>query len=273
MRTNDWFYLQVLDECQSADPQRRLDALHDVRKDGYLDLVEPQFLLDRLNSTSHAQEQSLLLSLMCEIKKPLPVDALLAILADQESSVFLRMDVAHTLSVVKAEAGLDLILRVLQNPEEHPWLRETLTGYLGIWGERLPEELLLTLLADPSPAVCAATLEVLRERPSQTIPLEVVLPYCTHEAKYVREAAIKTLLATEQHVAIDPILSALHDPESEVRAAASYGCISLLERFGDQIPLEPLLQALSDEYPPVRENILDALGKRPPHNILALPHF
>jgi len=260
---SDWFYLQVLDECQSSDLQHRLDALDDVRKHGYLDLVEPQFLLDRLNSTSHDQEQSLLLSLMCEIKKPLPVDALLAILADQETSVFLRMQVAHTLSAVKAEVGLDLILRVLQDPEEHPWLRETLTGYLGIWGERIPDELLLTLLADPSPAVCAATLEVLRERPSQTIPLEAVLPYCTHEAKYVRESAIKTLLATEERVPLDPIFAALHDPESEVRAAASYGCISLLERFGDQIPLEPLLQALSDEYPPVRENILDALGKVP----------
>jgi HEAT repeat protein len=265
MQTNDWFFLRVLHECQSADLQRRLDALDDVRKDGYLDLIEPQFLLDRLNSTSHDQEQSRLLSLMCEIKKPLPLDALMAILADQETSVFLRMQVAHTLCVVKAEAGLALIVRLLQDPEEHPWLRETLTGDLGIWGERISEELLLTLLADPSPAVCAATLEVLRERPSQTIPLEAVLPYCTHEAKYVREAAMKTLVATEHHVAINPILSALHDPESEVRTAASYGCIALVERFGDQVPLEPLLQALSDEYPPVRENILDALGKVPLH--------
>jgi len=263
MRTNDWFYLQVLHECQSADPQRRLDALHDVRKDGYLDLVEPQFLLDRLNSTSHDQEQSLLLSLMCEIKKPLPLDALLAILADQETSVFLRMQVAHTLSVVKAEAGLALILRLLQDAREHPWLREALTGYLSLWGERVPDELLLTLLADSESAVCAATLEVLREHPSQTIPLEVVLPYCTHEAKYVREAAIKTLLATEYRVPLDPIFAALHDPESEVRTAASYRCISLLEWFGDQVPLEPLLQALNDEYPPVRENILDALSKVP----------
>jgi HEAT repeat protein len=260
---SDWFYLRVLDECQSADLQRRLDALDDVRKDGYLDLIEPQFLLDRLNSTSHAQEHSALLSLMCEVKKPLPLDALMAILADQETSVFLRMDVAHTLSVVKAEVGLPLLLRLLQDPEEHPWLRESLTGYLSIWKERISDELLLTLLADPEPAVCASALEVLRERPSQIIPLEAVLPYCTHEAKYVREAAIKTLLATEHRVPLVPILAALKDAESEVRAAASYGCIALLERFGDQISLEPLLQALNDEYPPVRENILDALGKIP----------
>jgi HEAT repeat protein len=89
------------------------------------------------------------------------------------------------------------------------------------------------------------------------------VPYCTHKEKYLREAAIKTLLAAEQRVPLGPFLSALHDPEPEVRTAASYGCIRLLEVFGDQLPLEPLLEALSDEYPPVRENILDALGKVP----------
>ena len=135
---SDGFYLRVLDECQSSDLQRRLDALDAVRKDGYLDLIEPQFLLDRLNSTSHDQEQLLLLSLMCEIKKPLPLEALMAILADEETSVFLRVQVAHTLCVVKAEAGLALMLRLLQDAREHPWLREALTGYLGIWGNGFP---------------------------------------------------------------------------------------------------------------------------------------
>src|SRR6266568_4993770 len=160
---NDIFYLHLLHECQSADREHRLEALEDLRKHEYLDLVEAQFLLDRLNSTSNAQEQAAILRLMCEIKKPLPIDALMAILADWETStVFLRMEVAHTLAVVKAEEALDLILRVLQNPEEHAWLRETMTGDLTIWGERISEEILLTLLADPDPAVCAATLEVLR---------------------------------------------------------------------------------------------------------------
>lgn len=261
---NDLLYLHLLNACQSADREHRLKALEDLRKYEYLDLVEAQFLLDRLNSTSNAQEQAAILRLMCEIKKSLPIDALMAILADWETStVFLRMEVAHTLAVVKAEEALDLILRVLQDPEEHPWLREAMTEDLTVWGERISEEILLRLLADPEPAVCTAVLSVLRERPSQTIPLEIVLPYCTHEKKYVREAAIKTLLATELRVPLDPILAALGDPEPQVRAAASYGCISLLEWFGDQIPLEPLLQALLDDYPAVRENILDALGKVP----------
>ncbi len=261
MRENDWFYLHLLQECQSADLQRRLDALEDLSKQGYLDLVEAQFLLDRLNSTSSEREQSAILGLMCQIEAPLPTRALMAILEDWESStVFLRMEVAHILAVKKAEEALDLFLRVLLDPEEHPWLRETMTGDLALWGERISEEL---RLADPEPAVCTAALEVLRERPSQTIPLELVLPYCTHEKQYVREAALKTLLATKQHVPPDPILAALGDPEPEVRAAASYGCISLVEWFGDQIPLEPLLQALNDEYAAVRENILDAFGKIP----------
>jgi HEAT repeat protein len=48
-----------------------------------------------------------------------------------------------------------------------------------------------------------------------------------------------------------------------VRAAASHSCISLIEWFGDQIPLEPLLALLHDEYPAIREDVLDALGKAP----------
>src|SRR6266702_182143 len=180
MRKNDSFYRHLLQECQSDDLQRRLRALDGLGKDEYLDLVEGQFLLDRLNSTSDVQD-------------------LMAILEDWETSpVFLRMQVAHVLDVRSAEEALDLFLRIILDPEEHPWLRETLTGDLAIWGERISDELLLTLLADPEPAVCTAALEVLRERPSSTIPLGAILPYCAHEKKYVREAAIKTLMAAEQ---------------------------------------------------------------------------
>jgi HEAT repeat protein len=262
---NDSFYHHLLQECQSADLQHRLEALEDLRRHRYLDLVETQFLLDRLNSTSNDQEQTAILRLMCEIKKPLPLDALMAILEDwTTSSVFLRMEVAHTLAVTRAEEVKHLFIRLALDPEEHPWLREVLTVNLSRWKEQITDELLLTLLADPAPGVCAAALEVFRSRPSQAIPLDLILPYATHEKKYIREEAIKTLMATEQRVPIDPILSALHDdPEPEVRAAASHACISLVEWFGDQIPLEPLVQALSDDYPAVREDLLDALGKAP----------
>ena len=264
MRRNDSYYRHLLQECQSADQKRRLEALEDLRRHQYLGLLEPQFLLDRLNSTSYGQEQTAVLRLMCEIKKPLPIEALMAILEDWETSdIFLRMEVAHTLAVTRAEEVRQLFVRLVLDPEEHPWLREVLTANLTRWKEQMTDELLLTLLADPATGVCTAALEVLRDRPPQAIPLEMVLPYATHEKSHIREAAIKTLMATEQRVPLEPIFTALNDPEPEVRAAASYGCISLTEWFGDQLPLEPLLQALSDDYPPVRENILDALGKVP----------
>src|SRR5258708_20996026 len=263
MRKNDIFYLHLLQECQAACLQRRLAGLDGLGKDEYLDLVEGQFLLDRLNATSNAQEQMAIVRLMCQIKEPLPIDALMAILEDWETStVFLRMEVAHVLAVKKAEEALDLLLRVILAPEEHPWLRETLTGDLAIWGERISDELLLTLLADPEPAVCTAALEVLRERPTH-IPLEIVLPYLQREEKYIREAAIKTLMAAEQGVPIDPILLALHDPEPEVRATASHACMSLVEWFPDQIPLYLLLQPLHAEYTAQLEDVLDAFGKIP----------
>lgn len=260
MRENDWFYLHLLAQCQAADLEHRLVALEELQHE-YLDLVPAQFLLDCLNSTGHWQEQRAILELMCQIKPPLPAQALMAILADQATSLYLRMEVSHTLAAVQAEEAIDLVLRLIQDPDEEIALREVMTGDLTFWGERIPRELRLSLLADRQ--LCAAALDMWRSQPPQSIPLELVVPYCTHEETYLREAAIKTLLAAEQRVPIDVILSALGDPESEVRTAASYGCISLTERFGDQIPVEPLLQALSDDYPPVRENILDALGKVP----------
>jgi HEAT repeat protein len=230
MRKNDRFYLHLLAQCQSADLQHRLDALEDLCKHEYLDLIEAQFLLDRLNSTSSEREQLAILSLMCQIEAPLPINALMAILEDWESStVFLRMEVAHTLAVKKAEEALDLFVRLVLDPEEHPWLRETMTGDLALWGERITDELPLTLLADPGPAVCTAALEVLRDRPPQAISLDLILPYLQREEKSIREAAIKTLMAAEQRVPLDPILFALHDPEPEVRAAASHACMSLVE--------------------------------------------
>ncbi len=48
-----------------------------------------------------------------------------------------------------------------------------------------------------------------------------------------------------------------------MRAAASHACMSLVEWFPDQIPLELLLQSLHDEYAAVREDVLDAFGKIP----------
>ena len=264
MRKNESFYRHLLQECQSTDLQRRLEALEDLRRYEYLDLVGPPFLLDRLNSTEVEQEQLAILGLMCQIEKLLPIDALMTILADSEtSSIFLRMEVAHTLAVTGAVEALDLCIRLVLDAREHPWLREALTGDLAIWKERITDELLLTLLADPDPGVCAAALEVLRHRPPQAIPLDLLLPYLQREEKYIREAAIKTLMAAEHRVPLDPILRALLDPEPEVRAAASHACMSLVEWFPDQIPLELLLAALHDEYAAVREDVLDALGKIP----------
>ena len=260
----DIWYDHLIQESQSTDLQHRLDAWRDLGKEEeYLDRISAQYLLDRLNSTESWQEQSEILGLMCRIKDPLPIDALMAILEDYETSdAFLRMDVARVLARVQAEEALDLFLRVLMDPDEHPWLREAMTSILPMWGEHVSSDLLLQLVVDQQPSVVTAALEELRDWPPDTIPLETVLSYCTHEQDYVREAALKTLLAASIRVPPEVILSALHDPESRVRAAASHGCMSLVEWFGD-LPLEPLLSALHDEHPPVREDILDAFGKIP----------
>lgn len=262
MPKKDLYYLRLLQQCQSSHLEQRLAALEGLRKHEYLDLVTSQFLLDRLNSTGSSREQSAILGLMGQIESPLPIEALLTILADRETStLYLRAEVAHTLAVVKAEGSIELLLRLLQDPDEDVYLRVGIAEDLEAWGERIPLEILLAAIADPEPGLCAAALNGLRARPSHTIPIDIVLPYCAHPAWYVREAAIKTLLATEQQVPPEPILAALTDPEPQTRDAAAHGCIHLVEWFGDKIPLEPLVQALGDDYPSVRENILDALGK------------
>src|SRR5438105_4824036 len=103
------------------------------------------------------------------------------------------MDVARVLARVQAEEALDLFLRVLMDPDEHPWLREAMTSSLPMWGAHVADPLLPRLLADPQSSVVTAALEVLRDYwPPDAIPLETVLSFCTHKRSYVREAAIKT---------------------------------------------------------------------------------
>src|SRR6266566_1390579 len=77
---------------------------------------------------------------MYEIKKPLPIEAMMAILGDSETSpVFLRMEVAHLLAVVKAEEALGLLLQLLADPDEEIALREVITWDLALWGSASPE--------------------------------------------------------------------------------------------------------------------------------------
>jgi HEAT repeat protein len=258
----DLFYHHLIQQCQSADLGRRIQALEDLRQHEYLDLVEAQFLLDRLNSTSNSKEQSAILELMGQIAAPLPTQALMAILEDrQTSSLHLRIEVAQILAHVQAEEAFDLLLRLLLDEDEDVCLREILLWDLATWGTHISDELLVSLIANPE--LCDSALSAWCSRPPDAIPLEVVLPYCTHEKGYLRRAAIKTLLAAGPRAPIEPILAALRDPEIDVRTAASHGCLLLAEWCGDKLPLEPLLEALHDDYPPVREDMLYTLGQMP----------
>lgn len=265
MPEKDIFYLRLLQQCQSPDLSQRLAALEKLSKPEYLDLVPGQFLLDRLNSTSIEREQSAILEVMCQLPSPIPVEALLAILADRETSTtHLRAEVAHTLAVVSPEAALDPLLGLLQDPSEDPDLRREIADDLESLGDLLPFEVLMATVADPDLDISAAAIKAMRRWPS-LIPIDLLLTYITHPECYMREVVVKTLLTTGERVPIEAIIAALGDPELPVRAAASFGCIRLLEWFGSRVPLDPLLKALSDDYAPVRENILDAFGTYPEH--------
>ena len=263
MSEKDLFYRHLLQQCQSPDLSQRLAALEDLSKLDYLDLVPGQFLLDRLNSTSIEREQTAILEVMGQLPSPIPVEALLTILADRETSTtHLRAEVVHTLAVIKSEAAIGPLLRLLQEQDEDLDLRRGIAEDLESFGERLPFDALIEAVADPDIDISAAAMKAMSVQPS-LIPIALLLQYRAHPEWYMREAVVKTLMATGERVPIEPIIAALGDPEPRVRAAASRGCIRLLEWFGARVPLEPLLKSLADEYPPVRENILDAFGKVP----------
>jgi hypothetical protein len=82
----------LLQQCQHADLERRLEALEDLRGHGYLDRIPAQFLLDHLNSSSIEREQLAIIGLMRLIEDSLPVEALMAILEENETTpLFLRL--------------------------------------------------------------------------------------------------------------------------------------------------------------------------------------
>ena len=263
MAEKDPFYEHLLHRCQSPVVRQRLDALKELSGSEYLEHIPAQFLLDRLNSTSIAEEQSSLLDVMSRLPSPLPIEALLAILADRETSpLHLRQAVVHTLAAVQAKASIALLLRLLQDPSEDLELRWVIAEDLECFGQDMPFDALLTAVADPDVAISAAAMLAMRTQPA-LIPIDLVLSYRTHPEAYIREVVMKTLMATGQRVPIEPIISALSDPVDFVRVVASEGCVRLLEWFGERIPLEPLLKALEDDSAAVRENILDVLGNYP----------
>src|SRR5216683_416488 len=150
MSEKDLFYRHLLQQCQSPDLSQRLAALEDLSKLDYLDLVPGQFLLDRLNSTSIEREQSAILEVMSQLPLPIPVEALLTILADRETSTtHLRAEVAHTLAVVKAKTAIAPLLRLLQEPSEDPDLRREIAEDLESFGSDMPFDVLIATVADP----------------------------------------------------------------------------------------------------------------------------
>lgn len=249
--------LHVLLTYQSSDLQPCLDALETLRQQVFLHFEPATFLLERLNAATNEREQADILKLMGNLDEPLVEEALTTLLERLETfTPALIREVVSALPVAQAEEVLNLLACLLEDIEES-------SDEPDQWEAYLPAEVIVALLDHPQVEVCAGALDVLNQLPSQSIPIEIVLPYCSHEQGSIREEALRTLWVAERRVPPGPFLAALHDPDPRVRAIASHACMFLVAWFGEQIPLEPLLQALTDELPQVREDILDALGKTP----------
>src|SRR5690242_10122552 len=103
MPQKNLLYLRLLQQCKAPDLELRLAALKQLQRGEYPDLLKGDFLLERLRASTIEQEQLAILELMSLIGSRAPAEALIDILADQEtSSLRLREAVVKTLAAVKA---------------------------------------------------------------------------------------------------------------------------------------------------------------------------
>lgn len=250
----------LLQACLSPDLQQRLDALEGLYTHGCLHLVQVPFLLDRLTAAPIESEQVAILKLLGRLEEQLPEEVLETLLDHLETlEPSLLAEVVNAMTLTQAEEVLNLLYCQLEDYLESEESSEDPDG----WQEALPTEVLFALLAHSETEVCAGALDVLYQLPSHSIPVEMIRPYCSHKQALVRETALRTLWLAERRAPSDPFLVALSDPEPRVRAVASHACMFLVEWQRELFPLDPLVQALGDEWAPVREDLLDALGKAP----------
>ena len=250
----------LLQACLSADLHQRLNAWEGLLTLGCLETEQLPFLLERLNAATLPREKAAILKLLVQLEEPLPEEVLETLLEDLETlEPSLLAEVVNAMALTQIEEVRNLLYCQLEDYLESEERSEDPDG----WQEAIPTKVLFALLAHPETEACAGALDVLYQLPSHSIPVEIIRPYCSHKQALVRETALRTLTVAERRAPPEPFLAALRDPEPGVRAVASHMCMFLVEWLGEQIPLEPLVQALGDEYPPVREDLLDALGKAP----------
>ena len=256
-------FQEVLHSCQNPNLQVRLSALETIEKE-YLDLVKAEFLLLLLRKTSVYQEQvAILLGIISQMGSRAPIEELLAILLDRDTSdEMLRIVVARTLAALGEDAPIDAFIGILQDSTENASLREEIAGLLGEFGERVPLEVLVAAVADPDPAVCAVAIGSLIKL-GRRAPLEPILVHVAHTEWFVRMEAIRALSSARERAPVELIVAALSDPDPRVRAAAAQGIDLLLEWFGTRVPLASLVAALGDEDDDVRESTLIALKNHP----------
>lgn len=250
----------LLQACLSADLQQRLNAYEGLLTSGCLEMEQVPFLLERLNAANLEREKAAILKLLVQLEEPLPEDVLETLLDGLEMlEPSLQASVVNAMALTQTEEVRNLLYCQLEDYLESEGRNEDPDG----WQEAIPTEVLFALLTHPETEVCAGALDVLYQLPSHSIPVEIIRPYCSHKQALVREVALRALWVAERRAPSEPFLAGLRDPDPGVRAVASHACMFLVEWHGELFPLEPLVQALGDESPPVREDLLDALGKAP----------
>jgi HEAT repeat protein len=116
---------------------------------------------------------------------------------------------------------------------------------------------LLMALRHELPGVSSEAARVLWEMAEQ-VPLAELLELMKHPNERVRESALSVLDRKEQEwILLELLVAALKDPSWRVRTEAARG----LARWGNEAPIEPLIEATRDSEAMVRMVIQDTLCK------------
>jgi HEAT repeat protein len=181
----------------------------------------------------------------------------------------IRRVAIEALSKDKGQAYADLLLPALQDPDCD--VREKALTYLHKQGISFAIELLQRLFYDDE-ATSQEAWDCLQEM-GELVPLELWLDALQNEHQGVRERALKMVERYRDQIPVEPLLAmlALSKKDSFSGRDVRIHCIQALGLLGERVPLEPLLALLhqSDEH--LRAQALSVLTQRGvalPANIL-----
>ena len=197
---------------------------------------------------------------LSEAEVPVPLDIFVAMLSDQDGSI--RCTAIETLSKLHKQTHTDLLLSALQDSAFY--VRKSALHSLHMHNIAIPIKLLQALFYDKDDKdICKEAWNCLQEI-GELVPLELWLDALQYEYQWTRDYALIAIERYKDQIPVEPVLAmlSLHKRDAQSGKDIRTHCIQALGLLGDRVPLEPLLELLhhSDEY--IRAQALSVLVQR-----------